>query len=62
MLRKVNIISFDPIKELAYFVTQCAFVELDLFLFGVPFKNYIAEFFLMWWGTSPLGEFFIQKM
>ena len=50
MLRTVNIISFDPIQELVYFVTQCAFVELDLLLFGVPFKKYNAKFFLI----SPL--------
>ena len=43
-----GLVLFDPIQELVYFVTQCAFVELDHLLFGVPFKNYIAEFFLMW--------------
>ena len=61
MLLTVNIISFDPIQELVYFVTQCAFVELDLLLFGVPFKKYNAEFFLMWRGTSPFESFLSKK-
>ena len=61
MLRTVNIISFDPIQELVYFVTQCAFVELDLLLFGVPFKKYNAEIFLMWRGTSPFENFLSKK-
>ena len=68
MLRTVNIISFDPIQELVYFVTQCAFVELDLLLFGVPFKKYNAEIFLMWRGlrifypknVAESGSTFIQ--
>ena len=61
MLYTVNIISFDPIQELVYFVTQCAFVELDLLLFGVPFKKYNAKFFLMWRGTSPPLRIFYPK-
>ena len=35
------------VQEIVHFVVHCDFVELDLFfLFGVPFKYYIAEFFL----------------
>ena len=61
MLRTVHIVLFDPIQELVYFVTQCAFVELDLLLFGVPFKKYNAKFFLMWRGTSPPLRIFYPK-
>ena len=34
------------VQEIVYFVAHCVFVELDLFLFVVPFKYYIVEFFL----------------
>ena len=35
------------VQENVYFVAHCVFVELDLFfLFVVPFKYYIVEFFL----------------
>ena len=61
MLRTVNIISFDPIQELAYFVNQSAFVELDLFYLVCPLKTILRNFSSCGEVLPPLENFLFKK-